>query len=105
MKAQKTLTSQLASAKKKLSSLQRQLGDLQQNLPTICATDPTNQGAADGLQPPYYILAQRPGDDGATFQLTSALNAFQRDNLSAFVSASVTYPSAGHSIGRRTVPC
>ena len=52
------------------------------------STDPTNQGAADGLQPPYYILAQRPGDDGATFQLTSALNAFQRDNLSAFVSAS-----------------
>jgi uncharacterized protein len=39
-------------------------------------------------QPPYYILAQRPGDDGASFQLTSALNAFQRENLSAFVSAS-----------------
>ncbi|WNV77879.1 UPF0182 family protein [Geodermatophilus sp. DSM 44513] len=39
-------------------------------------------------QPPYYILAARPGEDGATFQLTSALNAFRRDNLSAFVSAS-----------------
>jgi uncharacterized membrane protein (UPF0182 family) len=48
--------------------------------------DPTRDIEED--QPPYYILAQRPGDDRATFQLTSALNAFQRDNLSAFVSAS-----------------
>ncbi|RFU21831.1 UPF0182 family protein [Geodermatophilus marinus] len=39
-------------------------------------------------QPPYYILAQRPGDPAASFQLTSALNAFRRENLSAFVSAS-----------------
>lgn len=39
-------------------------------------------------QPPYYILAQRPGDPEASFQLTSALNAFRRENLSAFVSAS-----------------
>ncbi|MDP5182713.1 UPF0182 family protein [Blastococcus sp. BMG 814] len=48
--------------------------------------DPTQDTNQD--QPPYYILAQRPGDDEATFQLTSALNAFQRDNLSAFISAS-----------------
>jgi uncharacterized membrane protein (UPF0182 family) len=48
--------------------------------------DPTQNTNQD--QPPYYILAQRPGDDTATYQLTSALNAFQRDNLSAFVSAS-----------------
>jgi uncharacterized membrane protein (UPF0182 family) len=46
-------------------------------------TQDTNQN-----QPPYYILAQRPGDDRASFQLTSALNAFERDNLSAFISAS-----------------
>ncbi|HZB21701.1 MAG TPA: UPF0182 family protein, partial [Blastococcus sp.] len=39
-------------------------------------------------QPPYYILAQRPGDDRASFQLTSALNAFNRENLSSFISAS-----------------
>ncbi|MEI4272040.1 UPF0182 family protein [Klenkia sp. LSe6-5] len=48
--------------------------------------DPTSD--TDAAQPPYYILSQRPGDDGATFQLTSALNAFQRENLSAFMSAS-----------------
>jgi uncharacterized membrane protein (UPF0182 family) len=48
--------------------------------------DPTRDTDED--QPPYYILAQRPTDDGATFQLTSALNAFDRDNLSAFISAS-----------------
>ncbi|WP_245158975.1 UPF0182 family protein [Blastococcus sp. TF02A-35] len=49
--------------------------------------DPTRGGQADA-QPPYYILAQRPGETEATFQLTSALNAFNRQNLSAFVSAS-----------------
>ncbi|WP_324274126.1 UPF0182 family protein [Blastococcus brunescens] len=48
--------------------------------------DPTQNTDQD--QPPYYILAQRPGDDEASFQLTSALNAFQRENLSAFISAS-----------------
>jgi uncharacterized membrane protein (UPF0182 family) len=48
--------------------------------------DPTQD--TQDAQPPYYILAQRPGDDGATFQLTSALNAFNRENLSSFVSAS-----------------
>ncbi|MGY1721983.1 UPF0182 family membrane protein [Blastococcus sp. SYSU DS0533] len=48
--------------------------------------DPTQN--TDQAQPPYYILAERPGEDGASFQLTSALNAFNRQNLSAFVSAS-----------------
>ena len=48
--------------------------------------DPTQDTTED--QPPYYILAQRPGDAAASFQLTSALNAFQRDNLSAFITAS-----------------
>ena len=50
--------------------------------------DPTQGEGIEDAQPPYYILAQRPGDDEATFQLTSALNAFRRENLSAFVSAS-----------------
>ena len=48
--------------------------------------DPTQD--TDAAQPPYYILAQRPGDDRASFQLTSALNAFNRENLSSFISAS-----------------
>jgi uncharacterized membrane protein (UPF0182 family) len=48
--------------------------------------DPTQDTTE--AQPPYYILAQRPGDPSATFQLTSALNAYNRDNLSAFISAS-----------------
>jgi uncharacterized membrane protein (UPF0182 family) len=55
--------------------------------------DPTQGTHQD--QPPYYILAQRPGDDLASFQLTSALNAFQRDNLSAFISASSAPDSYG----------
>jgi hypothetical protein len=48
--------------------------------------DPTQD--TEEAQPPYYILAQRPGDEEASFQLTSALNAFNRDNLSSFISAS-----------------
>ncbi|TFV66373.1 UNVERIFIED_ORG: UPF0182 family protein [Bacillus sp. AZ43] len=48
--------------------------------------DPTTD--TDEAQPPYYILAQRPGDEQASFQLTSALNAFNRENLSSFISAS-----------------
>ncbi len=53
--------------------------------------DPTRSQeavATEEAQPPYYILAARPGEQGATFQLTSALNAFRRENLSAFISAS-----------------
>src|SRR3954466_11917360 len=49
-------------------------------------TDPTKN--TQDAQPPYYILAQRPGDPRASFQLTSALNAFNRENLSSFISAS-----------------
>ncbi|MGY1634537.1 UPF0182 family protein [Geodermatophilus sp. SYSU D01186] len=48
--------------------------------------DPTQD--TQEAQPPYYILAQRPGDEQASFQLTSALNAFRRENLSSFISAS-----------------
>jgi len=48
--------------------------------------DPTQE--TQEAQPPYYILAQRPGDEAASFQLTSALNAFRRENLSSFISAS-----------------
>ncbi|MGY1618652.1 UPF0182 family protein [Geodermatophilus sp. SYSU D00691] len=55
--------------------------------------DPTQD--TQDAQPPYYILAQRPGDRQASFQLTSALNAFRRDNLSAFISASSDPDSYG----------
>jgi uncharacterized protein len=48
--------------------------------------DPTTgQGAA---QPPYYIVAKAPNQDKAVFQLTSALNALQRDNLAAYITVS-----------------
>jgi uncharacterized membrane protein (UPF0182 family) len=39
-------------------------------------------------QPPYYVLAQAPGQSHPTFQLTSALNALGRQNLQAWVSVS-----------------
>ncbi|HEY9415837.1 MAG TPA: UPF0182 family protein, partial [Pseudonocardia sp.] len=39
-------------------------------------------------QPPYYVLAGLPKQDGASFQLTSALVSLRRPFLSAYVSAS-----------------
>lgn len=51
-------------------------------------SDPIDASEAAEEQPPFYILAARPGEDEPTFQLTSALNALARENLSAFVSAS-----------------
>jgi uncharacterized protein len=52
------------------------------------SADPTQGNQSSQDQPPYYILAKRPTENAASFQLTSALNAFDRENLSAFVSAS-----------------
>jgi hypothetical protein len=37
-------------------------------------------------QPPYYLLAQFPGQDESTFQLTSAVSPVDRLNLAALVS-------------------
>ena len=51
----------------------------------VPADPTTGQGAA---QPPYYIVAQAPGQDAPVFQLTSALNALSRDNLAAYVTVS-----------------
>ncbi|MEX5716857.1 UPF0182 family membrane protein [Geodermatophilus maliterrae] len=55
--------------------------------------DPTVD--TEEAQPPYYILAARPDEAEPTFQLTSALNAFRRQNLSAFISASSDPESYG----------
>jgi uncharacterized membrane protein (UPF0182 family) len=49
-------------------------------------SDPT-ENTADA-QPPYYVLSQRVGEGNSTFQLTSALNALRRENLSAYMSVS-----------------
>jgi len=49
--------------------------------------DPT-QGQGAAAQPPYYIVAQAQGQQRPAFQLTSALNALQRDNLAAYVTVS-----------------
>jgi len=62
-------------------------------------SDPTTGTGQNAAQPPYYIRAQAPGQDRPVFQLTSALNAFRRENLSAFVSAS-SAPSRRSANGR-----
>lgn len=45
---------------------------------------------ASSFQPPYYIVAKdlALNDNSASFQLTSAMNRFQRDFLAAYISAS-----------------
>jgi uncharacterized protein len=50
--------------------------------------DPNPMTNSSEPQPPYYILAQGPGQQKPTFQLTSALNALKRPNLAAYVSVS-----------------
>src|SRR3712207_3315788 len=42
------------------------------------SADPTQGNQSTQDQPPYYILAKRPTEDAASFQLTSALNAFDQ---------------------------
>src|SRR3954451_8649804 len=59
-----------------------------QNARWQVSADPTQGNQSTQDQPPYYILAKRPTEDSASFQLTSALNAFDRENLSAFISES-----------------
>ncbi|MBP2370727.1 UPF0182 family protein [Pseudonocardia parietis] len=57
-------------------------------------SDPTVQGGTGGTggsqdaQPPYYLYAGLPGQDGPSFQLTSALVSLRRQFLAAYVSAS-----------------
>jgi uncharacterized membrane protein (UPF0182 family) len=53
-------------------------------------SDPTvaSPGQNQQAQPPYYVLAGLPGQQGASFQLTSALVSLRRPFLAAYVSAS-----------------
>ncbi len=48
--------------------------------------DPTKSGGLP--QPPYYLVAQFPGQEEPRFQLTSAVTANQRENLQALITAS-----------------
>ncbi len=62
--------------------------------------DPTTpKGETKRPQPPYYILAQTPGSAAPTFELTTALNPINKENLAAVVSVS----SDPSSYGRFTV--
>ncbi len=65
-------------------------------------SDPTvqgNTGASQDAQPPYYLLSGLPNDEGANFQLTSALVSLRRQFLAAYMSAS----SEPDTYGRITV--
>jgi uncharacterized membrane protein (UPF0182 family) len=54
--------------------------------------DPTggNNGSGGAVpnQPPYYVLAQAPGQSEPTFQLTSAMTLLRRQFMAAWVSVS-----------------
>ncbi|MEE6169058.1 MULTISPECIES: UPF0182 family protein [unclassified Mycolicibacterium] len=60
---------------------------------------------ASSYQPPYYIVAKdiANNDNSSSFQLTSAMNRFQRDFLAAYVSAS-SDPSSYGKITVLTIP-
>ncbi|MFC4001836.1 UPF0182 family protein [Prauserella oleivorans] len=66
--------------------------------------DPTQEGGLDpnsdaAKQPPYYVLAQAPGQNQPTFQLTSALTPLARQYLAAWVTVS----SDPENYGKMTV--
>jgi len=50
--------------------------------------DPTVSEAVQAPQPPYYLQVKLPGEETSEFQLTSVLTGFQREFMSAYVSAS-----------------
>ncbi|HEU5472546.1 MAG TPA: UPF0182 family protein [Actinophytocola sp.] len=55
--------------------------------------DPTEEGGTElnstaAKQPPYYVTAQAPGQDKATFQITSALTLLNRQFMASWVSVS-----------------
>jgi len=50
--------------------------------------DPTVSEAVQAPQPPYYLQVKLPGAQGSEIQLTSVLTGFQREFMSAYVSAS-----------------
>ena len=50
--------------------------------------DPTVSEAVQAPQPPYYLQVKTPGLQTSEFQLTSVLTGFQREFMSAYVSAS-----------------
>src|SRR3954468_4854751 len=60
---------------------------------------------ASSFQPPYYIVAKNlaDNDNSASFQLTSAMNRFQRDFLAAYISAS-SDPATYGKITVLTIP-
>jgi uncharacterized membrane protein (UPF0182 family) len=64
-------------------------------------SDPTKEGGLDptgnaAKQPPYYVLAQAPGQSKPTFQVTSALNSLKQQFLAAWVSVSSDPDDYGH---------
>jgi len=60
-------------------------------------SDPTVTDAGDEApQPPYYVLAGLPGQEGASFQLTTPLVSLQRPFLAAYVSAASDPKDYGH---------
>ncbi len=62
--------------------------------------DPTTpKGQVQRPQPPYYIVAENPGDKTASFELITALNPINKENLAAVVSVS----SDPETYGRFTV--
>ncbi len=50
--------------------------------------DPTVGDAVQAPQPPYYLQVKLPGATSSGFELTSVLTGFQREFMSAYVSAS-----------------
>jgi uncharacterized membrane protein (UPF0182 family) len=63
--------------------------------------DPTTT-AGDQDQPPYYLTLQMPGQEAASFSLTSTFTPAARPQLSAFMSVNAD-PASGEDYGKMRV--
>jgi len=50
--------------------------------------DPTEGGVPEAAQPPYYLEIALPGEPNPQFMLTSAMTWFEREYISAYITAS-----------------
>ena len=67
--------------------------------------DPTASGAGDVAQPPYYLTLQMPGDDVASFSLTTTFAPVNRETLAAFMAVNSDADRSGATASSEHSPC
>lgn len=96
VKAQQNLTTQLNRSRSQLAKLQRQLGALQQSLPQVCATNPTDPRCTPLPASVYQLSQQVAGAASQVAALSSALTQAKSGSV-RWTSSWMPWPSSGRS--------